>query len=212
METTISYTLFSPTNKEILKKAHRILKQAGVLEDKNWNIVYNPDTPYPCPSQPKLSDSVIVDGDIYKRTIWHYALTIPMLKNGLMSFSCVIKEHAYNVSIYITEDNFIESIILVVKNYFTLNKDESDKECISDNERHFGLQNRIEEYRKVKAVFKGQDGSCGFTKNKEYQLFVGKRANGNIKVNDKTGRLYCEYSSLIKLLENWDCIRNERLL
>ena len=61
---------------------------------------------------------------------------------------------------------------------------------------------------KVKAIFKGKDGSCGYKTNCEYTLEIYHENNQYIqisKVNDVGG--YCDYGSMISFLSNWDNIR-----
>ncbi len=61
--------------------------------------------------------------------------------------------------------------------------------------------------QKVKATFKGQDGSCGYKHNTEYTLSIGHRQDEFIHIEDTSGGGWCEYGSLISFLENWDNIR-----
>jgi hypothetical protein len=56
--------------------------------------------------------------------------------------------------------------------------------------------------KKVTAIFKGANGSCGFTHNQQYVLTIKK--GENIMVEDETGERYCEYESIIAFLNNWD--------
>lgn len=62
--------------------------------------------------------------------------------------------------------------------------------------------------KKVKAVFKGQDGSCGYTTGMEYTLIVHHQKNSLIKIEKLEFGGDCEYESLLSFLENWDNIRN----
>lgn len=63
---------------------------------------------------------------------------------------------------------------------------------------------------KVKAVFKGENGSSGYETNKEYTLMVC-HGNLNIHIENREassfGNGYCEYQSINSFLENWDNIR-----
>jgi hypothetical protein len=64
----------------------------------------------------------------------------------------------------------------------------------------------------VKAIFRGQDGSCGYETNKEYELLINYGKNNVLwierEMNDfATNNGYCEYGSVISFLENWDNIR-----
>ncbi len=66
---------------------------------------------------------------------------------------------------------------------------------------------------KVKAVFKGQDGSCGYKHGTEYTLTVWHHsADGNkniaIELADKPDVNYCEYETIVSFLNNWDCVRH----
>lgn len=61
--------------------------------------------------------------------------------------------------------------------------------------------------RKVKAVFKGQDGSCGYKTNTEYSLVIRHKTESLIQIEDVNGGGWCEYGSMISFLENWDNIR-----
>jgi len=63
---------------------------------------------------------------------------------------------------------------------------------------------------KINAVFKGQDGSCGYKTNKEYQLKIKhtNRGRGLISINSSsTDGGFCQYNSLMAFLRNWDNIR-----
>ena len=65
---------------------------------------------------------------------------------------------------------------------------------------------------KVKAVFKGQDGSCWYKHGMEYELTVlrdreGVNKNVAIELSNRPNENYCEYESIISFLHNWDCIR-----
>ncbi len=62
--------------------------------------------------------------------------------------------------------------------------------------------------KKVKAVFRGKDGSEGFVKNHEYTLELTKLRRGNFIANATEGMLSCEYESFLAFLNNWDNIRN----
>lgn len=65
---------------------------------------------------------------------------------------------------------------------------------------------------KVKAIFRGQDNSCGYRTNSEYTLDINQGNNSFWIENSNTyehrdGSGYCEYGSVISFLENWDNIR-----
>ena len=61
---------------------------------------------------------------------------------------------------------------------------------------------------KIKAVFQGLDGSCGYKKDSEYRLVLRHKFGHNIIIEDMDGGGYVEYSSMISFLENWDCVFN----
>jgi len=66
---------------------------------------------------------------------------------------------------------------------------------------------------KVKAIFKGQDGSCGYKHGQEYALTIwnqSKISNENIAIelSDNPDKNYCEYESIVSFLNNWDCVRH----
>ena len=63
---------------------------------------------------------------------------------------------------------------------------------------------------KIKAIFKGQDGSCGYRKDKEYTLKLEHQSAGRglitiTEPNENDG--FCEYNSIIAFLRNWNNIR-----
>jgi len=61
---------------------------------------------------------------------------------------------------------------------------------------------------KVKATFIGKDGSRGFVKGKEYTLKLSKYpTDGSLLADDTNGVSYCEYSSFITFLNNWENVR-----
>lgn len=61
--------------------------------------------------------------------------------------------------------------------------------------------------KKIKAIFKGQNGSCGYETNKEYTLCIHHHVNMYIQIEDATGGGYNCYGSFVSFLENWDNIR-----
>lgn len=61
--------------------------------------------------------------------------------------------------------------------------------------------------RVVKAIFRGQNGSCGFETNREYQLEIYHDANSYIRIDGGDAR-HCDYQSFISFMNNWDNIRN----
>lgn len=66
---------------------------------------------------------------------------------------------------------------------------------------------------KVKAVFKGQDGSCEYNTNKEYTLIIHKNSDKknphfDFYIENENGGGYCEYESIVSFLNNWDCVRH----
>lgn len=68
--------------------------------------------------------------------------------------------------------------------------------------------------KKVKAIFKGQDGSCGYNTNKEYTLIVSRGSYEHrpyvdlISIKNIDGGGLCDYESIESFLNNWDNIRN----
>jgi hypothetical protein len=61
----------------------------------------------------------------------------------------------------------------------------------------------------IKATFKGRDGSLGFKKDKEYTLTI-KETRYHIVIMELGTNLYCEYSSIISFLDNWDHIYDQQ--
>lgn len=59
--------------------------------------------------------------------------------------------------------------------------------------------------KKIKAIFRGENGSCGYTTNHEYELNLSQ--NAFIEIQDKNGEGFCRYGSIISFLNNWDNIR-----
>ena len=71
--------------------------------------------------------------------------------------------------------------------------------------------------KKIKAVFKGANGSCGYCPNFEYQLSVAQPKHlvvgdmlQNISITRADGSGICEYDSLLTFLDNWDNIKSLR--
>ena len=62
--------------------------------------------------------------------------------------------------------------------------------------------------RKVKAVFKGANGSCGYETDREYTIYVESNTTGIIIRRNRAGWGVCQYTNIEKFLENWDNIRN----
>jgi len=60
---------------------------------------------------------------------------------------------------------------------------------------------------KVKAIFKGLDNSCGYKTNSEYTLIIRHKTETHIQIEDVNGGGWCEYGSMVSLLENWDNVR-----
>lgn len=60
---------------------------------------------------------------------------------------------------------------------------------------------------KVIAIFKGQNGSCGYETKKEYTLVIRHHIGALIQIEDINGGGWCEYGSMVSFLENWDNIR-----
>ena len=61
---------------------------------------------------------------------------------------------------------------------------------------------------KIKAIFKGTNGSCGYELDKEYNLYIESNTSGIIIRRNRKGWGICIYSNIEKFLENWDNIRN----
>lgn len=61
--------------------------------------------------------------------------------------------------------------------------------------------------KKVKAIFKGQNGSCGYETNKEYTLIIRHEIKMYVQIEDIQGGGWCEYGSMVPFLENWDNVR-----
>lgn len=66
----------------------------------------------------------------------------------------------------------------------------------------------------VKAIFKGQDGSCGFKTGREYTLQITHEIKRYLSIESINPPQsiglethYCDYSSVISFLDNWDNIR-----
>lgn len=63
----------------------------------------------------------------------------------------------------------------------------------------------------IKAIFTGQDGSCGYKKDKEYNLKINHTNNGRgiIKITPEVvGAQACSYNSIIAFMRNWNNINN----
>lgn len=60
--------------------------------------------------------------------------------------------------------------------------------------------------KKIKAIFRGQEGSCGYRTNTEYNLVVSNKKN-LIHIETTAGSGDCEYESIVGFLNNWDNIR-----
>ena len=61
--------------------------------------------------------------------------------------------------------------------------------------------------KKVKAIFRGQDGSCGFQTGREYTLLIHHSAGTLVRIEDESGSHRCDYSNMMTFLDNWDNIR-----
>ena len=63
--------------------------------------------------------------------------------------------------------------------------------------------------KQIKATFKGENGSCGYTNGEEYTLNITDNPvieiNCTVQVVEGHGR--CFYSSIHSFLNNWDNIR-----
>lgn len=61
--------------------------------------------------------------------------------------------------------------------------------------------------KKIKAIFRGTNGSCGYESNKEYTLYIESNTSGIIIRRNRKGWGICQYSNIEKFLDNWDNIR-----
>lgn len=61
--------------------------------------------------------------------------------------------------------------------------------------------------KKVKAIFKGQNESCGYETNKEYTLILHHQVDMYIQIEDVKGGGHNTYGSMVSFLENWDNVR-----
>jgi hypothetical protein len=64
---------------------------------------------------------------------------------------------------------------------------------------------------KVKAIFTGQDGSCGYKHGKEYSLVLNHTEGGRGKIeiapfDDEAG--FCSYNSINAFMRNWNNVQN----
>jgi hypothetical protein len=64
--------------------------------------------------------------------------------------------------------------------------------------------------KKIKAIFRGANLSCGYETNKEYTLVIRHSSFANISIKQPNGDGKCEYSSAISFLDNWDNVRNTK--
>lgn len=55
---------------------------------------------------------------------------------------------------------------------------------------------------RVKATFKGKNGSMGFETGKQYTLTLTKYKDGGLLAEDDFN--HCEYGSFIAFLNNWE--------
>lgn len=59
---------------------------------------------------------------------------------------------------------------------------------------------------KVKAKFKGADGSLGYINGNYYLLEITHTKSQNISITRENYEGYCEYVSMTTFLKNWDQI------
>lgn len=71
-------------------------------------------------------------------------------------------------------------------------------------------QVKMEQAKTIKAIFQGQNGSCGFEHGKTYNLFIDHKPGGNISIFDtddngvgKSVERQCEYDTITGFLNNW---------
>lgn len=61
----------------------------------------------------------------------------------------------------------------------------------------------------ITAVFKGQNGSCGYYTNRTYALKIQELSNSNIQIEPtgNNGEVPVEYTSIITFLDNWTNVK-----
>lgn len=89
----MDYVLLSPNDGELLRKAHQMLLDGGVMDDERWNNWFNPDT-----------EDVI-------------ALQILMYGPRYMSYHNHACEDETTTPIRITPENLTESVATVINAY-----------------------------------------------------------------------------------------------
>jgi hypothetical protein len=60
---------------------------------------------------------------------------------------------------------------------------------------------------RITAIFRGEDGSCGYLSGTQYILKLETASNGTISIVKENGFGYCEYSTIITFLNNWDYVQ-----
>lgn len=59
------------------------------------------------------------------------------------------------------------------------------------------------DYKNIKAIFQGKDGSLGYRNNRIYELLIYKTDNGSWLVNSTGLEQGCVYDSERAFLKNW---------
>jgi hypothetical protein len=62
--------------------------------------------------------------------------------------------------------------------------------------------------KNFKAIYKGYNGSLGYTFNMEYELLIRQIPAGMILIKREDGTGWCEYETITAFLNNWDDIRH----
>lgn len=60
---------------------------------------------------------------------------------------------------------------------------------------------------RIKAIFRGQNKSCGYKTGREYTLVVRHHIKEYVQIENAEGGGYCDYDSVVAFLSNWDMIR-----
>lgn len=98
----MDYVLLSPNDGELLKKAHQMLLDGGVMDDKEWNERINPD----------------VNNNFTKekgRLVLNYALLICI--DGRRGMEYHTHECTRTIPITLTPENLTESVNTVLAEY-----------------------------------------------------------------------------------------------
>lgn len=60
--------------------------------------------------------------------------------------------------------------------------------------------------KKIKAVFKGENGSMGLLHGREYDLNIYPGPKAEINITFGPADMLCVYSNILTFLDNWDSI------